>query len=182
MNHQPYENWLLEDDPLLPEQEQALQTHLAGCASCQELDLAWKSVAYHLKHTQEVVPAAGFTARWQEKLAAEQERRHRMQSLLVLTLSLGAAGILALVMINLVYPLWRVPGLVFWTSVYQLFTLSQWLNMLRDLGAGLFNPTGQEFTLAPLWFLFLIGLACELGVLWMISVRRLMNPKKVRVD
>ena len=182
MNHQPFENWLLQDEPLLPDEEQALQAHLAVCLNCQELESTWKGVAHRLKHAQMAAPADGFSERWKQKLALEQQRRQRRQSLAVLVLSLGAAGILALVMINLVYPLWRVPGLVFWTTVYQLFSLSQWFNMLGDLGAELLNFSGQELSLAPLWILFIIGLACELGVLWLISLRRLVNPKKVRMD
>jgi len=182
MNHQLYENWLLNGDPLLPDEEQALRTHLASCASCQDLDSAWRGVEHKLKYAQPIVPAAGFTARWMEKLALEQQRRRRRQSLVVLTLSLGAAGILAVAMINLTYPLLRVPGLVFWTYIYQLFSLSQWLNVLRDLGAAAIVSSRQELTLAPLWIIFLIGLVCEVGVLWMISLRRLVNPKIVRVD
>ncbi len=178
MNHQPYEKWLLNGDPLLPDEEQALRTHLAVCPGCQDLESAWKGVELKLKHAQEIAPAGGFSGRWKERLVVEQQQHQRRQSLVVLTLSLGAAGILALAMINLVYPLWRVPGLVFWTYVYQLFTFSQWLNMLQDLGAAFFTSSSQGIRLAPLWIIFAIGLACELGVLWMISVRKFMNPEE----
>lgn len=182
MTHQPYENWLLIGDPLLPDEEKALRMHLADCTICQDLDAAWNGVEYRLKHAQVVAPAAGFTGRWKEKLAVEQVRRHRRQSLVVLILSLVAAGVLALAMISLAYPLWRVPGLVFWTTIYQLFSISQWLNVIQDLTAGLLKSSGQGFTLAPLYFILMIGLVCEFGVLWMISLRRLMTPKKVRVE
>jgi predicted anti-sigma-YlaC factor YlaD len=182
MNHQPFENWLFNDDHLLPEEEQALRTHLASCASCRNLDSSWKGVEHRLMHAQMSEPTAGFTGRWKERLAIEKERRQRRQSLTVLTLSLAAAGILALVMINLVYPLWRVPGLVFWTYIYQLFSLSQWLTMIRDLSAVLTDSSTQGLSLAPLWILFLIGLTCEIVVLWMISLRKLVSPKKVRVN
>ncbi len=182
MNHQPYEGWLLDGERLLPEEEQALRSHLESCTSCQDLGVTWKGIDLRLKNAQAITPSAGFTDRWKEKLVIEQERRRRRQSLSVLTLSLVAAGILALAMINLAYPLWRVPGLVFWTTIYQLFAISQWLNVLRDLGAALLNSSSQELVLAPVWILFLIGVACEIIVLWMISLRRLVNPKKVRAD
>jgi hypothetical protein len=47
MDHRPFEDWLLEDKVLIPDEKRALNAHLRDCTSCTalaEVDLALKSV------------------------------------------------------------------------------------------------------------------------------------------
>ena len=47
MNHRPFEDWLLDNAALTPDQKRQLQTHLQTCSSCTaiaEVNLALKSV------------------------------------------------------------------------------------------------------------------------------------------
>jgi hypothetical protein len=75
MNHRPFEDWLLDNQPLTPAQKQELKNHLKTCASCTaltEVDLA-------LKSTSRVAPRAGFTERFQLRLVAERKKHHTRQ-------------------------------------------------------------------------------------------------------
>lgn len=91
MNHIPYEDWLLSGEALDPSQEAELKEHLASCESCQELAQAWQSVAATIQTAPEMVPAPGFTERWQEKLIKAKAARQRRLTWLILVLCLGGA-------------------------------------------------------------------------------------------
>jgi hypothetical protein len=94
MNHQPFETWLLEQQPLSVEQKRELQSHLRTCDHCTAL--AETGLALHSAHM--ISPAAGFTARFQARLEARRiaERRRRFWGVILFTLSgLGVAAWLA---------------------------------------------------------------------------------------
>jgi len=82
MNHLPFETWLLNEQPLAPEQQRALQLHLRECEHCAalvEVNLALHSVKM-------AEPAPGFALRFQKRLEAKRalERRNRLAGALVL--------------------------------------------------------------------------------------------------
>jgi anti-sigma factor RsiW len=77
MNHQPFEEWLLSEEPLDETQAQALQAHLDQCQECAPLAQAWKSVRYELSQAPEAAPALGFTQRWQTRQAQRRFERQR---------------------------------------------------------------------------------------------------------
>jgi hypothetical protein len=94
MNHQPFEDWLLNDERLTAGEEWELNLHLRGCTQCAKL-----------AHTNRVLraaptstPPAGFVLRFQEKLIAERKAK-RIRNMLGLTLILvvGLGVILLLV-------------------------------------------------------------------------------------
>ncbi len=45
MNHQPFENWLLDEEPLTAQQQRDLQNHLRDCTICS--GLADSNLALH---------------------------------------------------------------------------------------------------------------------------------------
>jgi predicted anti-sigma-YlaC factor YlaD len=80
MNHRPFEDWLLSDEKLAPEQSRDLQDHLRACDRCRQLEAGLGSIA-HLFHTAPAAaPAPGFTQRWQTRLAAQNLARQRRQT------------------------------------------------------------------------------------------------------
>ncbi len=85
MDHRPFEDWLLDNQPLTIDQKRQLNTHLQTCSSCTalaEVNLALKSVRL-------VAPAAGFADRFQVRLAARKQtlRRRNFWGFVILTLS-----------------------------------------------------------------------------------------------
>jgi hypothetical protein len=91
MNHRPFEDWLLEDIPLTPEQARDLQAHLRTCTTCASL----MEVNAALRLTKQAAPAPGFSARFQVRLAvrkAEQRRRNIAGLVLLVVMGVGLIG------------------------------------------------------------------------------------------
>ena len=76
MNHQPFEDWLLNETPITPEQRRELDSHLRSCAYCAAL----VETGIVLHSVKMISPAEGFTTRFQAKLAERKlaERRRRI--------------------------------------------------------------------------------------------------------
>src|SRR5690606_27289072 len=91
MNHQPFETWLLDDVHLTNAEKSELNAHLRTCKTCAAL----AETGLVLRSAKLTAPRAGFTARFQEKLALQKiaERRRRLWGLIVLLLS--GIGLLA---------------------------------------------------------------------------------------
>lgn len=90
MNHPPFEEWLLEEQPLTNEQKAQLQAHLRACPACaalQEVNLALGAV-------RPVAPAQGFCARFQVRLAAHKDAQRRRMAAGWLSLALGVTVLL----------------------------------------------------------------------------------------
>jgi len=76
MNHRPFEDWLLNDMPITHEQKRDLDLHTRTCASCSAL----VETGIALKSVKKVAPQAGFTTRFQSRLAERKlvERRRKI--------------------------------------------------------------------------------------------------------
>jgi len=90
MDHRPYEDWLLSEEPLTTEQKRQLQAHLRACPACAAL----KDVNLALHAARPVAPAEGFRARFQVRLAAQQKVQRRRTVMGAFVLSVGAFGLL----------------------------------------------------------------------------------------
>ena len=91
MNHRPFEDWLLDDQPLTPEQKRDLQSHLRLCTSCSAI--AESNLAIHT--TQMVSPAPGFTDRFKARLVRRRSEQKWRQMAGTLVLVLGGLGLLS---------------------------------------------------------------------------------------
>ena len=91
MNHRPFEDWLLDDQPLSPEQKRDLQSHLRFCTSCSAI--AESNLAIHTAKT--VSPAPGFTDRFRAKLVHRRQEQKWRQIVGLLVLVLGGLGLLS---------------------------------------------------------------------------------------
>lgn len=90
MNHQPFENWLLEEEPLTSQQQRDLQNHLRGCRVCS--GIADSRIALHSTHL--AAPAPGFTDRFRPRLAAWRRAQQRQQVIGTFLLVLIGVGLL----------------------------------------------------------------------------------------
>jgi len=73
MKHQPFEEWLLNEKPLNPEQKRELDLHVRSCAYCSAL----METGVVLRSVKMVAPAGRFTARFQTRLAERKLADHR---------------------------------------------------------------------------------------------------------
>ena len=91
MNHQPFESWLLDDKYLSAAEKRELASHLRDCRTCTAL----AETGLALRSAKVTSPAAGFTLRFQQRLAAQKiaERRRKLWGMIVLIVSgLGLLG------------------------------------------------------------------------------------------
>lgn len=75
MNHQPYETYLLSEEPLAQDHQRELNAHLETCAECRELKRAWQAIHGELLIAPTVAPQPGFSQRWSESLAERKARK-----------------------------------------------------------------------------------------------------------
>src|SRR5512141_510035 len=135
--HLPFEDWLLSDAALTPEENRSLREHLLSCDSCRQLSAAWQEVESQLRSAPTVAPAEGFTARWIERLEEDHQKIHRRQTLLILMFCLGGAAFLFASLGILALPLIPQPDAILWSLAYRLVAL---VSLARGI-QGLFSTS-----------------------------------------
>lgn len=88
MNHRPFEDWLLDDQPLTLEQKRDLESHLRICTSCSAI--AESNLDLH--STRLVSPKTGFKDRFQMRLAQRHREQRWRQIIGTLVLVIGGLG------------------------------------------------------------------------------------------
>lgn len=108
MNHQPFESWLLNDQPLTPIEKRDLDAHIRICKYCAAL----AETGIELRSMRTISPKPGFADRFKKRLAAGKiaDRRRMIWSPIVFLLG-GAALLLWLTALMLFVEDWKV-GLI----------------------------------------------------------------------
>jgi hypothetical protein len=82
MKHLPYENWILDEPILTREESEALTRHLVTCGQCSRIKSGWDASKALLTKPNFILPAHGFTSRWQnsliKKCSIEKVRKYRI--------------------------------------------------------------------------------------------------------
>jgi hypothetical protein len=166
MNHQPFEDWLLNEKLIDPKQKLELDAHLRTCSYCSALTETGKA----LRMVKKVSPATGFSTRFQARLAMQKaaERRRRLWGSVLFTLG----GVAILVWIAAPYlasffasPAAWITSLIEWGVfvVTTLWAMVQAGSVLLDVIPG--------FIPAFVWMVLLSALA-GIGLLWSVSIWR----------
>ncbi len=166
MNHQPFEEWLLDDKPIDPRQKLELDAHLRVCSYCAALVDTGRA----LRSVKRVSPAAGFSTRFQARVAMQRavERRRRVWGAVLFTVG----GLAMLVWIAAPYldsffaaPATQISSLIGW-GVFLITTLQA---MVRA-GSVILNVI-PEF-LPPFAWMVLISALAGFSLLWSVSIWR----------
>jgi hypothetical protein len=163
MDHRPFEDWLLDDQPLTPDQKRELNAHLRMCPSCSaiaEVDLALGSV-------RSLAPAGGFTGRFQVRLAARKLaiRRRNIWGFLVLTLS--TLSVLLWLFWPILKELIQSPVNLVASWISSLVSFWAALQALMQAGAVLFK-VAPGFIPVYIWMVILLA-AGGWGLAWVAS-------------
>jgi hypothetical protein len=166
MDHRPFEDWLLEPQPLKMEQKRQLTTHLRTCSTCSalaELNLA-------LKSTQMIAPAAGFTDRFQIRLASTKKalRRRNFWGFIVLTLSV--LGILSWVSWPVLKELIQSPVNLLGSRISSLVIFWSSFQAIFQAGVVLFKVV-PGFVPAYIWAVILFA-AGGWSMVWVVSLMK----------
>jgi hypothetical protein len=182
MIHQPYEDWLLANparsyETLSSKQAAALRDHLAGCETCRQLADALGAVESQMQRGSMLAPEPGFTGRWQARLEANRERVQQRQSLGLLGLSASAVILLLGVILAISWPMVKSPGMLALIALYQASKIAVLMASSQRFLADFLSSTG--FSLPWAAWVLLVGIVSQLGVLWIVSYRLLVNPRRI---
>jgi hypothetical protein len=166
MNHQPFEEWLLDEKLISPKQKLELDAHLRICSYCSALAETGKAL-----HTvKKVSPAAGFNARFQARLALQKaaERRRKRWGAILFTFG-GLVMLMWLVGPYLASfvaaPATWIAALIEWV-VFVITTVQA----LTQAGSVLFGML-PDF-LSSFVFMVLLSAFAGIGLLWSVSIWR----------
>ncbi len=173
MDHRPFEDWLMDNQALTPDEKQQLNSHLRTCTSCTAL----ADVNLALKSVRMAEPEAGFVDRFQVRLAARKQamRRRNFWGFVVLTLSaLGLSGWIA----------WPVLKELFQSPVNLLASwmaslVSFWASLQAILRAGmvLFKVV-PGFVPVYIWTVILFA-AGGWSLVWIVSLMKITRRQGV---
>jgi hypothetical protein len=167
MDHRPFEDWLLEDQPLTNDQKHQLNTHLRACSSCSAL----AEVNLALKSTRLAAPVDGFTDRFQVRLAARKQalRRRNIWGFMLLTLSV--IGLLAWVAWPMLVGLVKSPVNLLASWMAALISLAASLQAIFRAGMVLFKVV-PGFVPIYIWAVVLFA-AGGWSMVWVASLVKL---------
>ena len=166
MNHQPFEDWLLNDKNLTSTEKRELDLHLRTCVHCTALS----ATGLALRSANVIAPAAGFTLRFQQRLVAQKiaERRRKLWGILVLIV--GGAGLLSWFAAPYIYAFISSPAEWITTAIgYFLFVITS-LQALTHAMTVLVRIL-PDFIPPYMWMVIISALA-GFGLLWTISIWR----------
>ena len=166
MNHRPFEDWLLNDMPITPKQRRELESHLRTCAYCAALLETGKA----LRSVKMVSPAAGFTVRFQTRLAARKlaDRRRRFWGTILFML--GGLAILMWLAGPYLASFFAAPAT--WLSAlveWGIFLITT-LQAMTEAGSVLLRV--MPGFLSPFAWMVLVSAIAGIGLLWSISIWR----------
>lgn len=124
MNHQPYEDWILDELQLTPQEQDSLSQHLKECPECYKLSHSWNKVQTQLRSTPVKSAPDGFISRWKTDFAARQKAQERRQArTLLISLTSGALAI-AIALAVILLPDFSFISLTvgFLTTVIKIFS------------------------------------------------------------
>ncbi|RMF50696.1 MAG: hypothetical protein D6755_00785 [Anaerolineae bacterium] len=173
MNHQPFETWLLADEPLTPQAQRALQDHLQTCTDCQHLQASWSEVLSRFQTAPEPQPAPGFVARWQQRLDDHRRRMERRQALLFIAINAGGMAFILLLFLLLV-------AVSFDSPLAWLLSMSKHLAILFAMLEAIGHAARIIAAFMPLsWWIGLLQAGVLLLALWLCSVQKFLLPRRV---
>ena len=166
MNHQPFEDWLLNNSAITQEQKRDLDSHLRTCAYCAALARTDRV----LRAVKMASPASGFVTRFEIRLAAQKavDRRRRIVGSILFTLG------------GLAFMIW-------FASPYLATFLASpatWVAALVELGVFLvttFQATAQagvvildvlQGFLPPFAWMVMLSMIAGVSLLWSVSIWR----------
>lgn len=166
MNHQPFEDWLLNDRQIDPKQKLDLDAHLRVCSYCAALVETGKA----LRSVKKVSPVAGFSTRFQARLARQRvvERRRRLWGAVLFTL-----GGLAILM----WLAWPYLASFFASPASGITSLVGWGVFLVTTLQALFRAGSVMLGVIPgflppfVWMVLVSALA-GISLLWSVSIWR----------
>jgi hypothetical protein len=169
MNHRPFEDWLLDDQPLNPSQKRELDAHLRDCKVCS--GIAESNLA--LRSARLVSPVPGFSARFQERLVVARQAQRRRTLLGTLFFSVGGLLLLALLTGPIIVSMIGSPAEWISAIVRALLFIYTTTMAVVEAGSVLFHVLPGF--VPPFGWLILFSTLSGFTLLWSVSIWRLVR-------
>lgn len=173
MCHQPFENWIIEQSALTPQERRQLEEHLETCPQCKRLQSNMQAVNVRLFSARQANPSPGFSTRWQTTLQNRLEEK-RMKEILQIRrffLFLGTATFVSLILLVLFAIVGGGAVNLLGTTLERLSTATQWLQTLQGYLFALLQITPPVVPLI-LW-ISITTVFSILALIWVVSLWRI---------
>lgn len=181
MDHQPFETWLVSEEPLTPEQQSSLQAHLQDCPRCQNLERTWNQVETLLGERPVVQPAIGFTLRWQARLETfhqtQRSQQQRRVSWIFIAATLSVAIALLAFMAIRTLSSFESPTQILVNGLTLITSLLASITALQDFLTASAKVLPQVIP-TGWWFGILVTISLLL-LTWVESLRRLVFSRRI---
>jgi hypothetical protein len=164
MDHRPFEGWLLNNQTLDADEKRQLNAHLQVCSSCTAL----AEVNLVLGSVKMASPAAGFSDRFQARLAARKQALRRRNTWGFLLLALSVLSVLTLITWPVITSLLRSPVDLLASWLGWLLSLWAAIDAMAHAGLVLFRIV-PSFIPAYIWTVILFA-ACGWSLVWVFSL------------
>ena len=169
MNHQPFEEWILDPPGLSVEQREALEAHFLACGECRRLRERWTMVQLELRQPQQASARYGFSRRWQAGLVERRQRDQRRQAWKFFLAFGGSAAVMLVALVAYVL-LATTPVEWVQAGVHTISASVGVVTTLRDLSA-------TWTAMVPPLMTILVGIAvaltfCLLALVWVFALWR----------
>ena len=170
MNHQPFENWILDENRLSETQKHDFLEHLEKCPRCARLDKSWKAARREVKTMPVVAAPVDFSKRFSANLV-ERRKAHERHQARVLLISLVSSGMAILITLGV----FLLPQTSMLSMMITMLTgVLQAMNLISQLWIFLTSLLKA----APTSFLISVGvlvslLVSMLSVIWAFSFYRI---------
>jgi len=169
MNHRPFEDWLLDDQPINPSQKRELDAHLRECKVCS--GIAESNLA--LRSARLVAPAPGFSTRFQERLVLARRAQRRRTLLGTLFFSLGGLLLLTFLAGPILISVIGSPAEWISAGIRTLLFLYTTTMAVAEAGSVLFHVLPAF--VPPFVWLILFSSLSGFALLWSVSIWRLVR-------
>ena len=166
MNHQPFEEWLLTEKLISPREKLDLDAHLRICSYCSALAETGKAL-----HTvKRVSPAAGFSTRFQARLAMQKAADLRRKRWGTLLFTFGGLVMLMWLVGPYVASFFVAPATWIAATVEWVVFLITTLQAVTQAGSVLLRMLPGF--LSPFGLMVLVSAFAGIGLLWSVSIWR----------
>lgn len=166
MNHQPFEEWLLNDMPITAEQKRELNSHLRSCVYC----VALAETGRMLSSVKMVSPASGFTMRFQARLAERKAADRRRKLWGALLFAFGGSVLLIWLVSPYLTSFFASPATWISTLVGWGVFLVTTLRALAEAGSVILRVLPN--IVSPFAWMVLVSTFAGISLLWSVSIWR----------
>jgi hypothetical protein len=166
MNHQPFEEWLLTEKLISPRERLDLDAHLRICSYCSALAETGKAL-----HTvKRVAPAAGFSTRFQARLAMQKAADRRRKRWGTVLFTFGGLVMLMWLLGPYLLSFFAAPATWIAAMIQWAIFLITTLQAVTQAGSVLLRMLPGF--LSPFGFMVLVSAFAGIGLLWSVSIWR----------